>query len=141
MADQHKGRTRNYGLGISRSDALAAARAAGYACTPPAPGRGRPHAVARSSDGSHYIELIGPEARVFKAVLVADLTADVTAVAAWFLATFAPDWPEAPAWLGARLPDVAAGCAAEARLPRLHARLRRLGHQHAAILTLTWAPD
>ena len=141
MAHRGAGRVRDYGLDITRSNAVAAARAAGYAFELPAAGTSRPHLVGRSADGSHRIELIGPEERVFKAVLVADLTTDVVAAAAWFLATFAPDWQDAPTWLSARLPDVARGGDAEARLPRLHAWLRPMGHQHAAILTLTWVPD
>ena len=141
MARRGEGRVRDYGLDIARSDAVAAARTAGYSFEPLAAGTGRPHLAGRSADGRRRIELIGPEERVFKAVLVADLTTDVVAAAAWFLATFAPDWQEASTWLSARLPDVAGGGDVEARLPRLHGWLRPLGHQPAAILTLTWVPD
>ena len=141
VVQRSEGHVRGYGLGLSRAEAVAAAEAAGYTLEPLAAGMSRPHVLGRSADGRCRVELIGPEPRIFKAVLVADLAGDVTAAAAWFLAAFAPDWQDAPAWLAAQLPDVIGGGEAETHLLRLHVWLRRLGHQPAVILTLSWVPD
>ena len=136
-----EGHVRDDGLGLSRAEAVAAAEAAGYTFAPLAAGMSRPHVTGRSADGRCRVELIGPETHVFKAVLVANLAGDVTAAAAWFLAAFAPDWRDAPAWLTAQLSDAVRGGEAETHLLRLHVWLRRLGHQPAVILTLSWVPD
>ena len=141
MQGRREREVRVYGLGMSRAEAVAAAQAAGYAFDPFAAGTGRPHMVGRSADGHCRVELIGPEARIFKAALMADLGDDVVAAAAWFLTAFAPDWREAPAWLAARLPDVARGGHAEVRLAGLYAHLRRMGRRPMAILTLSWLPN
>ena len=141
MPEGRESEMRVFGLGMSRAEAVAAAQAAGYTFEPFAAGSGRPHVVGRSADGGCRIELIGPQERIFKAVLMADLDDDVAASAAWFLAAFAPEWREAPAWFAARLPDVASGGDAEAHQTRLHVLLRPMGHRHAAILTLSWVPD
>ena len=140
MRDGCESEIRVYGLGISRVEAVAAAEATASTFAPLAAGPERPHIVGRSADGGCRVELIGPEARVFKAVLMADLEGDVPVAAAWFLGAFVPDWRDAPAWLAAGLPDVARGGGAEARLARLHVQLRRMGHLPTAILSLSWVP-
>lgn len=136
-------RTRVYGLGPARVDAMEAFQATGYSFRPQAgsPGRpGRPHAVGLRAEGKHRIELIGPEEHIFKAVLIADLTADVQAAAAQFLGYFAPDWDDAGNWFARQSPLLAHGAGVEASLPRLHVHLRKMGHQDKAVLTLSWVP-
>ena len=141
MRDRHTGAGRVYGLDLSRAEAVAAAQAAGYTFAPLATGAGRPHLVGWSADGQCRVELIGPEARTFKATLVADPADDMVTATAWFLTAFAPDWRDGPAWLTAHLPEVVRDGEAEAYLPRLHVRLRRMGHRPSLIFTLSWVSD
>jgi hypothetical protein len=140
MHDTAASRLRTAGLGLSRAAAVARAAAAGYTFAPLAPGPARPHLVGRSADGRHRVGLIGPADRIFKAVLMADLDGEVTTAATWFLATFAPDWRDAPRWLAAWLPLVAAGGQADAALVRLQVRCSRMRNRPVVVLSLAWVP-
>ena len=137
-------RIRSYGLGMTRADATKMLGEMGYTFQGPTGSSQepkRPHAVGRSADGKHSIELIGPEERIFKAVLLADLSVDVQDVAARFLSYFVPDWSDASLWLSSNLPQLSQHESAETRMPHLQVHLRRTGNQHKAALTLSWIPD
>jgi hypothetical protein len=137
------GGVRTYGLGMTRADAVSAFEALGYTFRSPASPTGRPrrpHAIGQMSGGQRRIELIGPEERIFKAVLIADLDDNERGAAAPFLRTIAPDWGEGPDWFAQQIAARAHLSGVATALPGLEVWLRAMGGRDQVVLTLNWVP-